>query len=399
MINIAICGVNGRIGRTIYKALLSNQDYKIVFGVDKFGGNDFPFSVFKSFAEVSQNLRPDVIIDFSNASSLDDILKYSLSNACNIVLATTGHSEAQLKQIADASEKIAVFKASNMSLGVNLLCNLAKEATKFLGDSFDVEIVETHHNKKLDSPSGTAITIYEAINSVRALDPVYGRHGKTAARTPSEIGIHAVRGGTVVGKHDVHFFGNGEELTISHISESKEVFAAGALRAASYIFGKKSGLYDMNSIIGDYYAVTNVTGEEGVSLISLENTTPVEFIDLLKLVAQNEINLDMISQTLSANGSASVSFTLSDTDNKLCYDLLKLQNIKFSSTENCAKLTIEGAGMEHKSGVALEVLNLLTSNKTTVYAITTSETKISCCIDAKSLKGSEHLLKEHFMIN
>ena len=249
MINIAICGVNGRIGRTIYKALLSNQDYKIVFGVDKFGGNDFPFSVFKSFADVSQNLRPDVIIDFSNASSLDDILKYSLSNACNIVLATTGHSEAQLKQIEAASEKIAVFKASNMSLGVNLLCNLAKEATKFLGDSFDVEIVETHHNKKLDSPSGTAITIYEAINSVRALDPVYGRHGKTAARTPSEIGIHAVRGGTVVGKHDVHFFGNGEELTISHTSESKEVFAAGALRAASYIFGKKSGLYDMNSIV------------------------------------------------------------------------------------------------------------------------------------------------------
>lgn len=324
MINIAICGVNGRIGRTIYKALLSNQDYKIVFGVDKFGGNDFPFSVFKSFAEVSQNLRPDVIIDFSNASSLEDILKYSLSNACNIVLATTGHSEAQLKQIEAASEKIAVFKASNMSLGVNLLCNLAKEATKFLGDSFDVEIVETHHNKKLDSPSGTAISIYEAINSVRALEPVYGRHGKTAARTPSEIGIHAVRGGTVVGKHDVHFFGNGEELTISHTSESKEVFAAGALRAASYIFGKKSGLYDMNSIIGDYYAVTNVTGEEGVSLISLENTTPVEFIDLLKLVAQNEINLDMISQTLSANGSASVSFTLSDSDNKLCYDLLKL---------------------------------------------------------------------------
>ena len=194
MINIAICGVNGRIGRTIYKALLSNQDYKIVFGVDKFGGNDFPFSVFKSFAEVSQNLRPDVIIDFSNASSLDDILKYSLSNACNIVLATTGHSEAQLKQIADASEKIAVFKASNMSLGVNLLCNLAKEATKFLGDSFDVEIVETHHNKKLDSPSGTAITIYEAINSVLTH---FGLRILSRA-SPSCGSIKAVYSGTMV---------------------------------------------------------------------------------------------------------------------------------------------------------------------------------------------------------
>ncbi len=396
MIKLAICGAGGRIGRTIYKSLVGNNDFKIEFGVDFCGANDLPFPVFKSFAEA--NGTCDVIIDFSNASTLEDILSYALAKRASVVLATTGHSEAQLAEIEQASKKIAIFKASNMSLGVNLLSNLAKEATKFLGDSFDVEIVETHHNKKLDSPSGTALSIYQAINSVRELNPVYGRHDKSCRRTPNEIGIHAVRGGTVVGKHDVHFFGNGEELTISHESESKEVFVAGALRAATYMSDKKVGLYDMNSIIGDYYAVTTVSGECGVSLVSLSEISQTEFLELLKLIAQNEINLDMISQTISLDGKVSVSFTLSNEDSRLCYDLLKLQEIKFDTTENCSKLTIEGAGMEHKSGVAVEVLNLLMESGTKIYAITTSETKISCCIDASSLTEAESLLKEHFKI-
>lgn len=396
MIKLAICGAGGRIGRTIYKTLVGNNDFEIQFGVDKFGGNDLPFPVFKSFAESNGNC--DVIIDFSNASSLEDILSFAIAKRASVILATTGHSEAQLAEIKAASKKIAIFKASNMSLGVNLLCNLAKEATKFLGDSFDIEIVETHHNKKLDSPSGTALSIYQALNSVRELNAVYGRHDKAKRREPNEIGIHAVRGGTVVGKHDVHFFGNGEELTISHESESKEVFVGGALRAAAYMSEKKVGLYDMNSIIGDYYAVTTVSGEDGVSLVSLSEIEQTEFLDLLNLIAQNEINLDMISQSIGTNGKVSVSFTLSNCDSKLCYDLLKLQEIKFSTTENCSKLTIEGAGMEHKSGVAVEVLNLLMENGTKIYAITTSETKISCCIDAASLSKAELLLKDHFEI-
>lgn len=396
MIKLAICGAGGRIGRTIYKTLVGNDDFKIEFGVDFFGANDLPFPVYKSFSEATGTC--DVIIDFSNASTLEDILSFAIAKRASVVLATTGHSEAQLAEIEKASKKIAIFKASNMSLGVNLLSNLAKEATKFLGDSFDVEIVETHHNKKLDSPSGTALSIYQAINSVRELTPTYGRHDKACRRTPSEIGIHAVRGGTVVGKHDVHFFGNGEELTISHESESKEVFVAGALRAATYMSEKKVGLYDMNSIIGDYYAVTTVSGEKGVSLVSLSDISQSEFLELLKLIAQNEINLDMISQTINSDGKVSVSFTLSNEDSRLCYDLLKLQEIKFDTTENCGKLTIEGAGMEHKSGVAVEVLNLLMENGTKIYAITTSETKISCCIDASSLTEAESLLKEHFKI-
>jgi len=397
MINIAICGASGRMGRTIYKNLIASNEFEIVFGVDACPPTDMPFPVYKSFTEC--DLSADVIIDYSTPKALEDILDYAIANEAKIVLCTTGHSAEQLELISEASKRIPIFKSSNMSLGVNLLANLAKEATKFLGDTYDVEIIETHHNAKLDAPSGTALMLADAVRDVRSnLVPSYGRHGDSTRRNPSDIGIHAVRGGTVVGKHEVCFFGTGEEIKLSHESESKEVFIRGSLRAAKYLLDKSHGIYDMNSIIGDYYAVTTITGEKDITLIALDKTTPSDFICLLKHIAEENINLDMISQSINNDGTVSVSFTLSDFDNQKMFNLLDRANFTYYKLSSTAKLSIEGAGMEHKSGVALDVLNILTAMNASIFAITTSETKISCCINSSSLCKAEEALKEHYGI-
>ncbi|NLZ24956.1 MAG: 4-hydroxy-tetrahydrodipicolinate reductase [Clostridiales bacterium] len=393
MIKLALCGASGRIGRTITKTLIDSKEFEIVFGVDGFK-SETSYPIFSTFAD--SNLSCDIIIDFSNPSTLDDLLSYALKNKTKVIIATTGHTQEQIEKIRLASKEIAIFKASNMSLGVNLLASLAKEAAKFLGDDFDIEIVETHHNRKLDSPSGTALTLYNSINEVRELSPVFGRHATSKRREKKEIGIHAVRGGTVVGKHDVHFFGTGEVVTLSHESESTDVFAQGALRAARYLMDKSSGLYDMNSILGDFYAVTAVTGEKGVTLVTVPSITMDDMLELFSQIASSGINLDMISQGKNADGTYLVSFTLSDGDSHKMFGLLG--KTAFTSLSGTAKLTIEGAGMEHRSGVALEVFNLLKKAGVNLYAVTTSETKISCCINGDALLKAESIIKRHYGI-
>lgn len=398
MIKIAVSGAAGRIGRTIYKTLIGSSEYEIVFGVDAFGASDLPYPVYKSFADVT--LDADVIVDFSSPSALNDILAYALGRKCRVVLATTGYTEEQMNRIRMAAQQIAVFKASNMSLGVNLLASLSKEAAKFLGEAYDVEIVETHHNHKIDAPSGTALTLAEAINSVRdnSLVPKYGRHGTDCRREKNEIGIHAIRGGTVVGKHDVMFLGAGEVIKLSHEAESKEVFARGALRAASFLMDKAAGFYDMTSIIGNFYAVTTVSAEKDVALLTLPSIPFADFLALLAEIKKQDVNLDMISQNYNADGTAAVSFTAGQKDFVRIKEFIPAhlaQNIVLGA----GKITAEGAGMEHKSGVALEVLSMLRDLGAKIYAITTSETKISCCIDEKSLPAAEAALKKYYGIN
>ena len=269
MIKIAISGAGGRIGRTMYKSLIGSTEFEAVFGVDVNGADDLPYPVYKSFA--ASPLDADVVIDFSSPSALDDILAYAAEKKAKLVLATTGYTPEQEKRVEYAAGIVPVFRASNMSLGVNLLANLAKDAAKFLGEDYDIEIVETHHNHKLDSPSGTALTLANEINSVRdnSLAYTYGRHEAKHRRERNELGIHAVRGGTVVGKHEVMFLGTGEVITLKHESENKEVFVRGALRAAKFLMDKESGLYDMTSIIAQNYAVTSVTSETDVALVTL----------------------------------------------------------------------------------------------------------------------------------
>ena len=398
MIKIAISGAAGRIGRTMYKSLIGSTEFQAVFGVDVNGADDLPYPVYKSFSAAP--LDADVVIDFSSPAALDDILAYSAATKAKLVLATTGYTAEQEKRVEFASKDVPVFRASNMSLGVNLLGSLAKEAAKFLGEDYDIEIVETHHNHKLDSPSGTALTLAKEINSVRddSLEYVYGRHAAKHRREPREIGIHAVRGGTVVGKHEVMFLGTGEVITLMHESENKEVFVRGALRAAKFLMEKQSGLYDMTSIIAQNYAVTSVSSETDVALITLPRITFDSFLSLLSSIKSNDINLDMISHHYNADETVAVSFTLGGDD------LGKVERMIPSDTlcktvRGAAKITAEGAGMQHRSGVAADVLSILREAGAEVFAITTSETQISCCIDAKSLSPAEEAVKKYYGIN
>ncbi len=245
---ILLSGCGGAMGHNVANLVSEKEDIVIGAGVDKFPPKGTAFSVFSSFDDV--DVKCDVIIDFSHPSALDDLLNYAVKKGLPVVLSTTGHDDKQKKSIEEASKSIAIFKSANMSLGVNLMTELLKKAASFL-DGFDIEIIEKHHNKKLDSPSGTAYMLADSINE--ALDNkrelVHGRHGMNAKRHENEIGMHAVRGGAIVGEHQVHFIGPGEVIEIKHTALSKTVFADGAVQAASFLIGKQAGMYDMKDML------------------------------------------------------------------------------------------------------------------------------------------------------
>ncbi|MDE5763937.1 MAG: 4-hydroxy-tetrahydrodipicolinate reductase [Ruminococcus sp.] len=249
MTNIAICGANGKMGKTIYNCVKDRDDCKVIAGIDLYTEQYADFPIVANPAGLP--VKPDVIIDFSNPASLDGLLEYCLSTGTPIVVASTGYSDEQISQIKSASEQIPVFFTFNMSLGINLLVQLAKKAAEVLGDRFDIEIVEKHHNQKLDAPSGTAIMLANALNETldNSKHYVYDRHSRRQKREKSEIGMHAIRGGTIVGEHDVIFAGNDEVITLSHSAASKTVFAEGSVKAAIFLKDKPAGLYDMQMLI------------------------------------------------------------------------------------------------------------------------------------------------------
>lgn len=251
MVNIAVVGCNGKMGYYVSQAIEGRDDCNVLFGVDAYGNNKYNFTVYKSFDEVCE--KPDAIIDFSNPVVLDGMLDYATSNGVSCVICTTGYSDEQVAKIKKASEKIAVFYSGNMSLGINLLIELTKEATRVLGNQFDIEIIEKHHNLKVDAPSGTALMIADGISETLDADPqyVYDRHTYRKKRSKNEIGIHAVRGGTIVGEHEVIFAGHDEVVTISHQAQSKEVFAVGAVNAAVFLSSQKPGMYNMGHLLAD----------------------------------------------------------------------------------------------------------------------------------------------------
>lgn len=249
MTDIILCGANGRMGKFITEAVSKRDDIRIVAGVDL---NTESSAGFPVFATISEVLTPaDVIVDFSNPALLDSILDYVKEKNMPAVLATTGYSAEATAKIKKAAELSPIFFTFNMSLGVNLLVSLSKKAAEVLGDAFDVEIVEKHHNQKLDAPSGTAVMLANAINEVYGGDMTYefDRHSKREKRPQKQIGIHSIRGGNIVGEHDVIFAGHDEVITLSHHASSREVFALGAVKAALFMKGKASGLYDMNDVI------------------------------------------------------------------------------------------------------------------------------------------------------
>lgn len=249
MINVILSGCNGKMGNVVSEIIKGADDVNVVCGIDI---NPLPRQVYPVFSSPDEFTGDaDVIIDFSHPSSLAGLLDYSLRRKIPIIVATTGLSAEQISQIKSASKKAPVFFSANMSLGVNLLVDLVARAAKFLDGSFDIEIIEKHHNQKIDAPSGTALAIADAVTKAlsKPCEYIYDRHSMRKKRKQSEIGIHAVRGGTIVGEHSVIFAGFDEVIEIKHQAASKEVFAVGAIRAARFIVGKPPGLYDMKDIV------------------------------------------------------------------------------------------------------------------------------------------------------
>lgn len=244
---ILISGALGFMGREVARQA-AEHGMEVACGVDIVPGQaDFP--LYQTFEDCPE---ADVIVDFSTWKPGADLLTYAVKHRIPAVIATTGLSEEQLSAIDEAAKVIPIFRSGNMSLGIALLRALAKKAAGVLGESFDIEIVEAHHNRKADAPSGTALMLLDAVKEgcAEEREAVFGRHGRDCRRRRQEIGVHALRGGTVTGEHEVCFFGTSERIRVSHSAENRSVFAAGALRAAEFLVGQKPGLYSMDDVVG-----------------------------------------------------------------------------------------------------------------------------------------------------
>ena len=251
MTRIIMHGCNGKMGQMISGLVASDPEAEIVAGIDARDDGHKPYPVFTKIEEC--NVEADCMIDFSVAAAVDAMLDYCAAKQLPCVLCTTGLSEVQLEKVKETSEKVAVLKSANMSLGINLLLKMLKEATAVLAPAgFDIEIVEKHHNLKLDAPSGTALALADSINEEldHSYEYVFDRSGRREKRPKKEIGISAVRGGTIVGDHDVIFAGADEVVTFSHTAYSKAVFGKGAIQAAKFLAGKSAGMYDMSQVVG-----------------------------------------------------------------------------------------------------------------------------------------------------
>lgn len=248
--NIIISGALGRMGQTLAQAAKASG-IGIICGVDSALQNQkAEFPLVKTYGDIPR--KADVVVDFSVAENLEALLAYGMETKTPLVLCVTGYTDKQLTEIKKASGHIPILQSANMSFGIQVLSQLAIMAARALGDEFDVEIIEKHHNKKVDSPSGTALMLSDAIRKERSgLSEVFGRHGRTGERPVDEIGIHAVRGGTVSGEHEIGFYGDAEEIILTHRAENRGLFARGALRGALYLIKQPPGLYSLKDAAAD----------------------------------------------------------------------------------------------------------------------------------------------------
>lgn len=252
MINVILHGAAGRMGQVVANLIAQRSDCQVVAGIDNIIGDSANFPVFPALADIDTNIKADVVIDFSHPAAVATLLPACTQHGLPCVVCTTGLDDDTQALLRETAAQTAVFQSANMSLGINLLAKLAQKAQAVL-KGFDVEIVEYHHRHKLDAPSGTAYMLADAINEQagRRFEYVYDRHERRQERSDAEIGISAVRGGSIVGRHDVLFAGQDEVVTLSHEATSRGVFANGAIAAALFVVGKKPGLYSMDNLLGD----------------------------------------------------------------------------------------------------------------------------------------------------
>lgn len=250
MLKIGLCGCNGRMGKVITDIVSKKENMQIVAGFDAYTEKLADYPVYADPHEFTGAC--DVIIDFSNVSSLDMLLNYCVKTKTPVIFCTTGYDKEQLAKIREASAVIPVFRSGNMSIGINLMMDLLRKAATVLGDGYDVEITEKHHNQKLDAPSGTALALADTMNNElnQEYDYKYDRSTLREKRPKKEIGISAVRGGTIVGEHEIIFAGTDEVIEFKHTAYSKAIFGKGAVSAAKFLKGKAAGLYNMKHVIG-----------------------------------------------------------------------------------------------------------------------------------------------------
>ncbi len=250
---IILSGASGRLCTAIANIVSARDDCEILCGVDV-NPSTAAFPIYESFEQIQQ--KADIIIDCSYHTTAKLLLEYAVKTKTPAVICTTGHTDDEIRLIREASAKIAILKSRNMSLGINLLCELTKKAAAVLGEDYDIEILEAHHKNKLDAPSGTALMLADAAREVRESNGiedeyVYDRTSRREKRPSHEIGISSIRGGTIVGEHEVIFAGEDEVIKLSHSAGSRNLFASGAIRAALFLDGKESGFYTMSDVIAD----------------------------------------------------------------------------------------------------------------------------------------------------
>lgn len=245
--DILLIGATGSMGKTVEEICSESKDFKVVAGIGLDDGKDHKYPIYSDFSNIKENC--DVILDFSSHDLITDILNYAVSKKKPLVISTTGYTDKQIEEIENASKHIPILFSGNMSLGINILLKVVENLSKSLLD-FDIEIIEKHHNLKKDSPSGTARMLFDSANKGRNNELIakYGREGTSLQRESGEVGIHSVRGGTIVGEHTVMFAGKDEILEITHKAQSKKIFALGALKACKFIIDKENNLYSMKDI-------------------------------------------------------------------------------------------------------------------------------------------------------
>ncbi len=399
---IIVCGANGRMGQVIAENATRSTDIHIVAGVDKMP--DIKSNGFPVYADIFDcREAADVMIDFSSPDALGANIVYAKHNGLPLVIATTGFTDSEKTQIKEAAAQIPVFFSANMSVGVNLQIELARRAASFFGEDCDIEIVERHHNQKTDSPSGTALAIAEGINDALMVPKpfVCGRCTRTDKRG-REIGIHAVRGGTIPGDHSVMFIATDEIIEIHHTAQSRQIFALGALKAAAFLCGKPPGLYSMNDLILQS-AVTNISKASGQAVITLAKLpfSPATVAQIFSDIAAADIKIDIISQTAPYEGLIRLSFSLPEPALAACIGIIEKyanDETKILQSNNLCKLTVEGAGMQYQSGVAAKLFGALAEKNIGIFIITTSDTAISFCVEESDAQGAIGVVAEAFCL-
>lgn len=398
MTSIIINGACGKMGRVLTEVAAA-QGISVVAGVDRYAaGAKAYYPLYENIEDCK--LQADVLVDFSRPDALHGLLNYCIQRKMGLVLATTGYSREDLDAINRASEVIPVFKTANMSVGVNIMLDLVRKAALSLPE-FDIEIVEKHHNAKVDAPSGTALLIADAMKDVCMTNKeyVYDRHSRTQRRQREEIGIHSVRGGTVTGEHEVFFFGSDEVVSITHQAASRKIFAIGAIKAAEYLVGKKPGLYDMQDVLLAQSGVTNLLIDADQTLLTLRGlpfgALPARIFEAL---ADVDVSVDMISQTAPCAGKLDLSLTVSKRNVSKALDVLAAMHLTAERNEEIAKVVIEGSGMERQTGIAAGIFGALDAAGIYPELISTSETKIGLIVKKEEAEAAATAIKSRYAL-